>query len=307
MPPIRVLLNQSAGLRSWEPAQIQSLFEQAGVDAQVTAVPPSELTSAARRAVREGVSAVVAAGGDGTVSAVAAVLAGSDVPLGILPVGTLNHFARDVGVPLDLPAAVRAIAAGAARRVDVGRVNRRSFINNCSLGLYPHVVRRREKLRQRLGRGKWFAMGVTVLAVFRRYPLVQVEIAAAGSQPAVRCKAPLVFIGNNRYEIQLMNLGRRTRLDGGELCVYLAAAPSRRRFLLLAMRALIGRLRQARDFRSMLVKQVRIGAHKRRLRVAKDGEVVRLRPPLRFALWPAALRVLAPPPAPADESPASII
>ena len=120
---------------------------------------------------------VVAGGGDGTISAVASVVAGTGVALGVLPLGTLNHFAKDLGIPLDTGAAVRAIAAKHTIEVDVGVVNGRVFINNSSLGLYPHIVRDRENQQRRLGRGKWYALAWATLTAFRRSRLLNVRLS----------------------------------------------------------------------------------------------------------------------------------
>src|SRR5947199_3052283 len=106
----------------------------------------SELTELARSAVSNGARAVVAGGGDGTVSAVASALVGTDKALGVLPLGTLNHFAKDLCIPLEVVGAARNVCEGREVSVDVGEVNGRVFINNSGLGLYPHIVRRREKL-----------------------------------------------------------------------------------------------------------------------------------------------------------------
>ena len=143
---------------------------------------------------------IVAGGGDGTVSTVAAALVDTDICLGVLPLGTLNHFAKDLGLPLDLEAAVRCIATGVTSRVDVGEVNGRVFVNNSSLGLYPDIVRDREQQQKRFGRGKWHALLRASIAALRRYPFLQVSLAVEGRERAYR--TPFVFIGNNAYRME---------------------------------------------------------------------------------------------------------
>src|SRR5207237_242447 len=155
--------------------------------------------AAAARARDARPDAVVAAGGDGTVSAIAGALVDSAIPLAIIPAGTLNHFARDLRIPTDLDAAARVIAAANARAVDVGKVNGRIFINNASIGIYPHIVSQRDDIRQRLGRGKWIAMLMAALAVFKRHPTVTVRMNAP--DVAIQRNTPFVFIGNNAYDI----------------------------------------------------------------------------------------------------------
>ena len=152
------------------------------------------MTAAARRALADGAEAVVAGGGDGTINAVASVLAGSGVAFGVLPLGTLNHFAKDLGIPLALDEAVRNVAEGKPMQVDVGQVNERIFLNNSSLGLYPDIVRDREKQQRRLGRGKWPAAAWATIAALRRYPFLSVRLTIDGAQHAR--STPFVFIGS---------------------------------------------------------------------------------------------------------------
>jgi diacylglycerol kinase family enzyme len=294
-----VLMNSNAGTKPAEKArqaeEVRALFADAGVDADVRQLRPDELFDAAKRAAADGnIDAVVAAGGDGTVSTVASALADTDKPLGVLPRGTLNHFAKDLGIPLAMNDAAALIAHENIRRVDLGEVNGRTFINNSSIGVYPQIVRAREDLRQRLGGNKWIAMLVAALRVFRRHPTVRVRLGV-GDQ-TVLCNTPFVFVGNNKYEMTLTNLGRRQRLDGGELSVYFTRRTGRFGLFRLALRAIFGRLEQAKDFEAMAVKEVWIETPRKRLRVAYDGEVTQLTPPLHYRTRPGALHVIAPPP-----------
>jgi diacylglycerol kinase family enzyme len=296
------LVNPASGTMSAadREAKVQALraaLAGAGLEAEVRPTPGPELERAAlETATSPGVDAVVAAGGDGTVSAVAGALvkAGAPVPLGIIPAGTLNHFAKDLGLPLDPAAAAAVVAVGHVRAVDVGEVNGRVFVNNSSIGLYPQIVRQRDRIRERLGSGKWTAMAVACVSVFRRHPVVHVTIETGGR--VRRCTTPFVFVGNNRYEIDLFALGARPALDRGELSVYFTTRTSRFALLTLAIRAAFGRLEQARDFESLTLKQFQIETNRRTLPVAHDGEVTRMDPPLRYRTLPKALRVLAPPP-----------
>ena len=288
-----VLLNTKAGTAGQNLAdQVRAEFAAVEVQAEVCEVRGEEMERLARDAAAQDLDAVVAAGGDGTVSTVAAALAGTVTPLGILPLGTLNHFARDVGLPLDLTAAVRTVALGRPLAVDVARVNGRVFINNASIGLYPHVVRRREVRRERLRSNKWLAMFFAVLRVFRRFPMVRVRLEVQ-DDTALRT-SPFVFVGNNQYEMSLLAIGRRLQLDAGQLTLYVANRTGRFGILRLALRALLGRLEQAGDFDCIHVQEVGVTFRKRRLLMAIDGELVRMAPPLHFEIWPKALTVLAP-------------
>jgi diacylglycerol kinase family enzyme len=255
-------------------------------------VAPAVFAAPATAAIARGDDAVVAAGGDGTVSTVAGALAGTDTAFGVLPLGTLNHFARDVGVPSDFEQAVRVIAAGRVRVVDVGEVNGHAFVNNSSIGLYPQMVRRRDAQQQRLGRGKWSAMLFAAIAVFRRFPLLSVRIR--GDDVAVAMRAPFVFVGNNAYQMDLLDLGERTRLDDGALYVYAPRCTTRLGLVWLMVMALFNRLDQAEDFITRRVEELSIETRRRALHVSVDGEVIELPGTLHYTARAGALRVLTP-------------
>jgi diacylglycerol kinase family enzyme len=288
------LINAAAGVSGGDDAvrSAREALDAAGVAADVRPVDGAHLEDAARMAVADGAEMVVVGGGDGSVSAVAGVLAGTEVVLGILPMGTLNHFAGDMGIPPHLEHAARLIAEGKSRAVDVGEVNGRRFVNNASIGLYPHIVSRRERQQERLGRSKWVAMLVAAAWVFRRYPVVTV-VLHTGDRVLPRT-TPFVFVGNNRYEMHAFATGARARLDGGEVCAYFAHRTGRLGMLALALRSLIGRLDEAKDFETICRPALTVEAAARTIKVAVDGEVTRLAPPLEFRVLPGALRVIAP-------------
>ena len=292
------LINAAAGTHSGNDrvAEARRALDAAGVEAEVRAVEGAELPAAARRAVDEGADVVIAGGGDGTVSAVAGVLAGTGAVLGVLPMGTLNHFARDLRLPPRLEHAAQLLAKGhdAARPVDLGEVNGHRFINNASIGLYPQIVSKRQRQQARLGRNKWVAALVAFASVFRRYPLLRVVLDTG--DVAVRRTTPFVFVGNNRYEMNLLAASGRGCLDHGELSLYTTRHTGRLGLLRLALRGLFGRLDQARDFEGVCLPSVTIDTPKKTLKIALDGEVTRMTPPLHFRVLPGALRVIAPPP-----------
>ena len=291
-PPLPVLVNAAAGLAAHDPALLEQRFRSLGIHADVQVARNGEhLVALAEQAARSNPPMIVAGGGDGTLSAVAAVLASSDITLGILPLGTLNHFARDLGLPLDLDGAARVIAAGTATTVDIGDVNGRTFLNNSSLGLYPGIVRDREKQRSR-GRQKWHALFWATMTVLRRSPFLWVRIKVDGEE-ALR-RTPFVFVGNNPYNMEGFAMGTRQRLDSGELSLYLTQRRSRFKLLGLGLRALFGRLAQVRDFEALTARAIRVETHHRRLLVALDGELAVMEAPLDYTLRPRALRVLVP-------------
>jgi diacylglycerol kinase family enzyme len=267
-----------------------------GIQATVVQVPGPELTEAARKAAKDGADAVVMAGGDGTMSAGAAALAGTGTTMGVIALGTLNHFARDLGIPQELDAAVANIATGIARKVDVGDANGRVFLNNASIGFYAHAVRSREKQQEEEGRGKWLAMARATVDTLRKFPVVRVTLQVPAGR--TRIDTPLVFIGNNRYEMSLLALGKREKLDGGELWLYVANDRGRTGLVSLALRTVIGRLDQARDFVGMAVPELTIEDRRRKIAIAFDGEVCEVDTPLRCAIRPGALSVIVPAPEP---------
>src|SRR5256714_71029 len=296
MSSVEVIINAAAGAGAQNGAAraVTEAFAACGVEARLTvAREGAELTQLARRAVTNGASAVVAGGGDGTVGAVASALAGTDRPLGVLPLGTLNHFAKDLKIPLDTGEAARAACEGRVVSVDGGEVNGQVFINNSSLGLYPRIVHRRERLRERRGSGKWSAFFSAALSVLRRYPYLRVRLNADGQE--IARKTPFVLVGNNEYRMETLQIGARECLDAGCLSLYVARDTGRLGLLCFAVRALFGRLLQSKNFDSLRAQEIWVETRRpKRLPVATDGEVNVMTTPLHYRILPGALRVIVP-------------
>lgn len=252
-----------------------------------------EIAAAVRQATTARCAAVVGAGGDGTLNAIASHLIGTDVAFGVLPFGTLNHFAKDVGIPTDLDAALDILTSGNTIAVDVGEVNGRFFLNNSGLGLYPNLVRDRERQQKRLGRGKWPAFVWAAAGVLHRYPFLTVYITLNGQTNCHR--TPFVFVGNNEYRMEGLEIGQRPTLTAGMLSLYTAQRTGRWGLLRFGLRALTGHLKQEKDFRAVLAKEILIKTHHRRIRLALDGEVFVLDTPLKYRIVTGALRVIVPP------------
>lgn len=251
----------------------------------------AEVIELARKAAREPYKVIVAAGGDGTVNAVAAAVIDSNKILGVLPLGTLNHFARDVGIPSDLQQAAYTIIAGHTIEVDAAEVNNRIFLNNSSLGLYPMIVREREK-HQRLGFRKWPAFIWATIQALRRNPFLDVRLRV--NDELLDRTTPFVFVGNNEYAMNLFNIGLRNRLDRGELSIYITHGTSRLKLIELALRAVVGRLRNDKDFLALRSDEVKIQTARKRVRVAFDGEIEVMEAPLQYRVRSRALRVIVP-------------
>ena len=291
---ITCIVNGSAGSHAAGAmkGRIAELFAAQGANATIlVAEHGHQIPELAKRALRDQASIIVAVGGDGTVNCVASVVLNSSAVFGVLPAGTLNHFAKDLGIPVDLPAAIDALLTGEVTHVDVGDVNGKIFLNNSSLGLYPAIVRQREDL-QKKGHAKWSAFAAAAVYALLRYQHLHVEMQGDdGSQ--VDEDTPFVFIGNNRYCVSGLRLGARDQIDGGELWVYRAPRASRISLLRLAVRALLGK----QDHSELVVvgaKAFRISTPRRHIHVARDGEVAKMSAPLNYSIRPKALAVMVP-------------
>jgi diacylglycerol kinase family enzyme len=283
----------AAGRNDSEPAAVAHAMARAGVDAELQVVPPGELAAQLRAAVARRPAALWVGGGDGTVSAAAGALAGTGIALGVVPLGTLNHFAKDLGLPADWREAVAALKDARSADVDLGEVNGRIFINNCSLGLYAEAVRRRNALRHHRAMGKWRAMAVASWEVFRRLRRMRLEVETAGRTTHLR--TPLVVISNNRYTGHVLDGSIRARLDEGRLWLHTTRAHRHGDLLRLAWQALRRRLDDVDHLDTWPLTTATICAPTGTdIPIAADGELVTLRPPLVFRIRPRALHVLAP-------------
>lgn len=250
-----------------------------------------ELSALAQKAVESDAEIVVAGGGDGTLNAVASRLAGTNKVFGVLPLGTLNHFAKDLNIPLELGAAVDNIVAGAVSRVDVGEVNGRVFLNNSSIGLYPQIVLRRDLQRQH-GRPKWIAFISALFRAMQQYAAFRVYVTADGRRFTRR--TPILFVGNNEYQIEGRSLGARRCLDTGRLCLYVLHNTGPWGLFKFASRALIRRAWRVNDFDALQAVEIDVETKRKRLRVALDGEVVDMDTPLRYRIRSGALKIIVP-------------
>ncbi|HEY6046122.1 MAG TPA: diacylglycerol kinase family protein, partial [Pyrinomonadaceae bacterium] len=278
---IKVIINLASGSSDQEVrGRVNQAFEANGLDVDVSvAHGGEEIAALTGEAVAGNWKTIVAGGGDGTINLVASKIIDSGKVLGVLPLGTLNHFARDLKIPNDLEEAVRAIAAGRVIKVDAGEVNGRTFLNNSSLGLYPIIVREREK-KQRLGSRKWPAFVWAAFSVLRRYPFLDVRLNVDGKE--FHRRTPFVFIGNNEYAMEALNIGMREHLDRGHLSVYVAHRTGRWGLFRLAVRALFGRLKNEKDFQAMQTTELTIKTRHKRVRVAFDGEIDVMEGPLHY-------------------------
>jgi diacylglycerol kinase family enzyme len=297
MRPMQVMaiVNSEAGSGSAgeiDAEELRGLFRDAGIEADVRILPGDRIGEAAEEAVRSGVDAVVAGGGDGTIRAVAVRLAGGPIPLGVLPVGTLNHFARDLGIPVDLPGAVRVIAEGTIHELDLGEVNGEVFVNNSQLGVYPPVVKVRDREREEKRRGKWAATLSAALQVLPRHKALRIRVLIEGSELAR--KTQFVFIGTSEYEMGALSYGAPSRLDSGNLYLYIAKNETGLGLVGLLLLSLFRDMKGTSWFDCLSASEFTIEMKQRSVPVYLDGEVTVLETPLRYRNRVRDLRVILP-------------
>jgi len=293
---VPVLLNRGGGALAADPkvaGRVQSALKSVGIDADIELLSGGECAARSRVIAEAGDPLLIVGGGDGTIGAAASALVDTDTILGIIPLGTLNHFARDLEIPIDLDDAAKLIAAKSERRVDVGEMNGRIFINNSAIGLYPLMVVDRDLQRRRLGRSKRLAMVVASVRTLWRFGHRRLTLTV-NEERTGRVDTPLLFVGNNDYRIDIGAPGRRESLDHGQLCVLLMRKKTRRGMIAASVRALLNRSRDDDMVRLDGVEQLRVASTRSELAVSLDGEVIRTEPPLEYRIRKKALRVIAP-------------
>ena len=295
MARVNVLINRGGGAVAADPKiadKVDEAFKRAGLDVEIQLVAGGDCAVRASAIAERGDELLVVGGGDGTISAAASALVGTETLLGILPLGTLNHFARDLGIPAELGEAAQLIARRPERRVDVAEMNDRIFINNSAIGLYPLMVIDRDEQRKRLGRSKRLAMVVASLRTLARFNHQRLSLTVNDEKE--RVDTPLLFVGNNDYRIDIGAPGQRESIDDGELSVFVMRKKTRRGLIAASVRALFHRARDDDMERIDGVQRLRVGSHRSTIPVSLDGEVVRAAPPLDYRIRKHALRVIAP-------------
>lgn len=291
---IAVVINAHAGSLLGGLA-VQALEEElaaARIDVEIEPDDGRTLPDRIAAAKARGVDAVVVAGGDGTIACGAQMLAGTDIAFGILPLGTMNMLARDIGIPTDLTAAIAALADGVERRIDVGEVNGHVFLCNSVLGFASRLGVRRERARGRLGPAEMWRMAVAAWRASRRYPAMILDLEVAGTRRRLRTRS--ITVVENDYGEGPGLLFNRPRLDGGELVLYVTERMTPWRLVALAFGMLVGRWRNRPGLTRIVATEFVIHSRRRALRVMNDGEGILLAPPLRYRIRPKALKVIVP-------------
>lgn len=287
---IAIVRNPRSGT-AVETATLEQATREAGLSADILDTPDGPgLDEWLDRAART-YDVIAAAGGDGTVSAVAAGVARAGKILAVIPTGTLNHFAHDAGIPTELGPALSLLRTGVARGVDAGFVNDHFFLNNVSLGSYPRMVHERTVLEQR-GRSRRLASMIAVGKTWWRLRSITASIDIDG-RDLIR-RSPFIVVGNGSYVLSGFSLGRRENISDHQLSLYVAPRAGRLGALSLPLRALVGTLEQYEQFEAMRATQITIAFRQRHVVAGIDGEVRELASPLRFVVKPGALQVMLP-------------
>lgn len=275
------------------PAEMRAIVEEAfraeGHRIVVDCLPPDEIDDAIARAAQSSIDALIVGGGDGTVRTAARHLMGRPIALGILPLGTMNRLAKDLGIPLDLPGAARFLAHAVPSRIDVASINGSIFLCNSLMGATLRYSVGRARLRGRpvLERlPKYLAVARSVLASRRK-----LSIAVDHGEERLQIRALSLAVTNNGYDETTPWL-RRPRLDGGKLTLYVSKHRSGWGLAKALLRALAGRWHGDPEMAKLTGSEFVIHSRNRRLRLANDGEIAKFATPLRYEIVPRALTVL---------------
>ncbi|MFZ0454525.1 MAG: diacylglycerol kinase family protein [Ignavibacteriaceae bacterium] len=291
-----LLLNKNSGRFKKErncftEKKIKDVFNWFNIETELIELNNIDISEILKPKLNSSIDAVVAVGGDGTVSTAAAILSSHEIPLAILPAGSLNHFAKDLNIPFEIEKVAEYLSAGKTSKVDAGEVNGKIFINNSSIGFYPKVVRKRME-NQKPGSSKWTAMAEAVLNAFKNYPLLEVNLVSGNKK--VHCETPFIFIGNNEYYMDILNLGKREKLNEGFLSIYYPNSNDKYSMFRFAFLALINKLNKPEDFTTMLTKELRLDIPRPSIEIALDGELHKFTPPLEYKILPGCLNVIVP-------------
>jgi diacylglycerol kinase family enzyme len=308
--PLVVVLNVRSGRGDGQEtgALLGRLLDASGRRHElITVGPGADLAGIARRAAQQALAddgILVAAGGDGTVNAVAQAAHDTGCPLGVLPQGTFNYFGRTHGIPTDTEAATQALLGAQVRPVQVGLVNDRVFLVNASLGLYPDLLEDRERFKSRFGRNRLVAAAAAFATLLREHRGLRLSIELAGQAREVR--ASTLFVGNNRLQLDRVGIESRQGIDNGRIAAVMLKPVGTVAMLGLLLRGALGTLGEAEHIESFEFQQMKVRPWlpygTRRVKVAADGEIMWLRSPLDLRVSPRPLLLMVPEAVPAAAS-----
>ena len=299
--PLLFIINAASGQNDADTTRqlIEDGLRVAGRTGELLFTPPDELAHAAQEAAATASArrtAVVAVGGDGTLSAVAHAAHAQGCVMGVLPQGTFNYFARTHGLATDTAQGLQALLRSVPMPVQVGSINDRVFLVNASLGLYPELLQDREAYKARFGRSRLVAFLAGLITLMGRHRQLRLRIETGADTSDVL--TPTLFVGNNRLQLEQVGLPQAMALDQGYLVAVMLRPIGALAMLWLMLRGALGTLGEADTvqsfkFRHMVVKP-RIAWDKRMVKVALDGEVSWMRAPLDFQVSSKPLYLLKP-------------
>lgn len=299
-PSFAIVMNTGSGSRETEEArdEIASILDAAGRPHRFFPIDGSRdikavVREAAAHAKAEG-GVIVAAGGDGTINCVAGTAWEEDLPMGVLPQGTFNFFGRTHGIPTETREATEALLRATLCDAQIGMVNDRVFLVNGSLGLYPQVLEDREAWKQRFGRHRIVALWSGLATMMRGYRPLRIEVS--DGERTRHLRTPTLFVGNNALQLEKIGLpeAEDVRRNDGALAGLVLKPIGRLTMLGLILRGALGKLGEAEKAVSFAFREIRVTPkrHYHAIKVAVDGEIVWLKPPIVFRAAPRPLRLL---------------
>ena len=303
--PLIFIINAASGRSGAEAkrAVIEQALQDAGRQGQLRFTRPADLPRVAREAAAQALathSAVVAVGGDGTINAVAQAAHAAGCAMGVVPLGTFNYFARTHAIPTEPALAAQQLLQARPVPVQVGTVNGHVFLVNASLGLYPVLLEDRETFKSRFGRSRWIALGAALMTLLRGHRQLRLRIDQGGEVREVR--TPTLFVGNNRLQLEQVGLqlgeGEGAQppraLDPGSIAAVMLKPISTWAMAGLLLRGALGTLGEADTVESFAFSHMVVKPRLRKMKVAFDGEVTRMRTPLEFRVALQPLYLLKP-------------
>lgn len=299
--PLIFIINAASGRSDAETkrAVIEQALQAAGRTGELRFTRPADLPRVAREASATALatrSAVVAVGGDGTINAVAQAAHAAGCAMGVVPLGTFNYFARTHGISTEPAQAAQMLMQAVPTPVQVGTVNGHVFLVNASLGLYPVLLEDRETYKARFGRSRWVALGAACLTLLRFHRQLRLQIDQGGVLRNVR--TPTLFVGNNRLQLEQVGVNLSDHparpLDDGQIAAVMLKPMGTLAMVGLMLRGAMGTLGEADSVESFAFSRMVVQPRRRKIKVAFDGEVTRMRTPLEFRVAAQPLFLMKP-------------
>ena len=302
LKPLSIIYNARSGFHASNKEQVYeqllTYFTEQGFEIQAFELgekkdfPTLMQSIIQRHQSSESIGVIVAAGGDGTLNAVAKALMGSNIPLGILPLGTFNYVARVLNIPIDIMQAAEVITTGQIRSIHVAKINDQIYLNNASLGLYPLFIQRRELYNAKFGRFPLHAYTSGLDVLIRDRKELKLEVEVDGKIYPV--KTPLIFFGNNQLQLAEMKLRIAKCAEQGQVAGVVVAKSDKLTLFRMLLQLIRGELEQAPDVYSFAADDVKVFSRREKLTVALDGEIVEMRPPLHITVQKNAVNIMVP-------------